>query len=485
MEIFSECSQKALAGLLMATADCEKLMELSRKELCTHPKFSVQASFELIDKESNGKLTPNDFSNFVSRRNTAITRVNLEQLIFQYDTNKDGKLSVEEFSPFVTPPQSETSDIKTKTYPATLYIESLLVRHIELEANWQGQLQTHKRILYMKQDFNAIGAFRCLKPNSDSFINTQCIRDFLIKYKRDVSVIECERIIKRLDKDKDGLINYEDFLQFIIPNDKSVPEKKYNLRTRAQTRTGIRPKIQARVKTQTRPFFRVQSSNAMGTFGLANLGDTSNFFDIIKVFSAQINIDSDIEACKVQLAKNPGLRYQDIFGLFDSQNTGFVDSIQIEKTLRQLQIPFHVNEIFLLIKHYTNNAAQKLDFHEFKNVVLPFWYSEKSGTGKMNEQILEDLKKLLKVTLRGLFHAEIMVQLFFRETNEYFKVFDRIDADQDGVISLSNLERAFQIQGVRYNSEELKRLLKWYTKSYDRGIAYSDFIQELTPKITN
>jgi len=255
--MLSENSQNTLAGLLLGVAECEKQVDKSRQELCTHPKFSVSTSFKLIDSGSNGKLTGNDLSFFLSKRSMAITRVYLEQLIFQYDTNKDGKLSMEEFSSFVVPFEAKSPGLESKRFPASLYIESLLARHIELECNWQGQLQTHKRLLYIKSDFTPIGAFRCLKPNVNSFIDLASIRDFLVKFKGDVGVSDCERIIRRLDKDKDNVISYEDFIQFILPADKRMPKTKDKLGSRAQTRAGLRPKIHSPVKFDDRPLTRM------------------------------------------------------------------------------------------------------------------------------------------------------------------------------------------------------------------------------------
>lgn len=479
--MLSENSQKTLAGLLLGVAECEKQVDGSRQELCTHPKFSVHTSFKLIDSGSNGKLTCNDFTFFLSKRSMAITRVYLDQLIFQYDVNKDGKLSMDEFSSFVIPFEVKNSGLEKKRFPASLYIESLLARHIELECNWQGQLQTHKRLLYVKSDFTPIGAFRCLKPNVNSFIDLASIRDFLIKFKRDVGVSDCERILRRLDKDNDKVIGYEDFVQFILPADKRLPKNKDTLGGRAQTRTGLRPKLQSPVKFDNRPLTRMYS-----TKNTVSVNKDFDLQEILKVFGSQIAIDSEIEALRVKLVKNPGFCFQEIFEFFDTDKSGFIGLNQIEKVLRQIQVPFHVDEIFLMVKNFTNNIERKLSFVEFKAVVLPFEYLETRRNGLVNRNLLEDLGNLLRVILRCENYAEGIRKKISQEGSiDYYRTFDRIDSDQDGLISLIDLERLFETQGVNNNSGDLNRLVRRYTKSNSREITYSDFLQELTPKITN
>ena len=152
-------TERTLAALLFQIAQIEAEVEASRQELCKNPNFDVYSTFRLIDTQTNGKINIIDLKNFLSKRNISITRLHLELLINQYDSNMDQMLSLEEFQPLVLPSENielREETLKRNVFPPSLYVESTLARHIELEANIQGQLQTLKINLFTKHDFSAI-----------------------------------------------------------------------------------------------------------------------------------------------------------------------------------------------------------------------------------------------------------------------------------------------------------------------------------------
>ena len=245
-------TERTLAALLFQTAQIEAEVEASRQELCKNPNFDVYSTFRLIDTQTNGKINIIDLKNFLSKRNISITRLHLELLINQYDSNMDQMLSLEEFQPLVLPSENielREETLKRNVFPPSLYVESTLARHIELEANIQGQLQTLKRNLFTKHDFSAIEAFRIIDKDRANFINIYRIRDFLIKNGFSVSFRDIDNIIRRVDIDNDSKLSYEEFTVGILPiNRKPItsPGKRRNYSPkRTQTRLSSRNTIKS------------------------------------------------------------------------------------------------------------------------------------------------------------------------------------------------------------------------------------------------
>ena len=424
--MLSQETEKRLATLLMQIHQCEITVEKSRQDLCKNLNFDVYSAFRLIDNATNGKISVLDLQNFLSRRNVSITRLHLELLISQYDSNMDKMLSLEEFQALVLP--SEDLELREETltrniYPPTLYVESILARHIELEANFQGELQTYKRNLFIREDFNPIDAFRAIDLNTSNFLTSYALKEFLKKHKYIIDIDDLETIIRRIDIDCDMKISYEEFVEGILPVNRNPLVKKPKKNHISSTRK-IKSRITSRAELRSpkKNTFRSTTSYNLHRPVRSKLFDNvqeDDFQEIITILSTQIYLDRDTEQAKIILSSHKDFNISDIFKILDIEYKKYIDCYDIENLLRELQVPFHIDEIYLIVKRYCS-YDHKLDYSNIEKLFLPINKDHCiniinrpankyfDGLRTFSADTLDDLISLMKTMLRNENHAETL-----------------------------------------------------------------------------
>lgn len=499
--MFTQESEKRLAMLFVQIAECEKAVEKSRADLCKNPNFDVYGAFRLIDTETHGKISLDNIRGFVSRRNGALSKLHVELLISQYDSNLDLMLSLKEFQSLVLPSEDillRQEVLSRPTFPPSLYIESLLARHFELEANWQSHLQTFKRNLFIRHDFSAIDAFRIVDYSKETFLGIWELKRFISQFDA-ISYLDCERIIRRLDCDDDAKISYEEFVSGILPINKKTPAAKCYKKIpkrRCQTRATTRKFISSPQKSMPLTAYSKKDLSNTMTSNLYTKALRDDLKEIIEVFSIQIALDKDLETAQVKLAKHLDFNMPDLIKMFDGQGKKSILYTDIENVLKELQIPYHIDEVYLLIKHYTNHPDKVLSYFEFQNLFLPkHGFYNKSIIGRkasmckerfraFSANTLEDVICLLKLLLRSENYAESLRRKIAQKPwINLYNVFQDIDKDKDGVLSPFDLQEIFDDYNLKCDLEDIKSFIERYSKNSHSLISYSDFIQELTPKL--
>lgn len=496
-------TESKLVTLISKIIECEKLVEKSRQELCSNPNFDPYAVFTMINSSKNGKIDLTEIKNFLSRRNVSITRLHLELLISQYDSNLDGMLSLDEFQTLVLPCQN--LDLREETLTRnvkapSLYVESTLARHIGLEANLQGNLQTFKRDLFSQSDFSPIDIFRALDKQKLNCISVYNIRDFLIKKGLQVTFKDVDAFIRRVSTDSDFKVEYEEFVSGILP-----VKRPYSASMSKRVQTT--PCRKTKSRASNRSPFRLSKTNAGKLFSNTNdfkSTKSKNFNytspgdmqEIIDVFSTQIDIENDIEKAKVAVCKHSDFNIIDMFRMIDTENKNYIDCSDIEQLLRELQIPYHVDEIYLLLKHYGDDF--KLTVNDIEHMYLPrnsfYFNSIKLRRPRYSEDrirvfsadTLNDIIFFFKLQLRSENFAETLRKKIASKTwINLYDIFKDIDSDKDELISALDLKSLFSEFNFVCSDDDIYRLIQRYEKSQNKAFSYPKFIQELTPKLFN
>lgn len=487
-------SEKKLASLLLQYLNCEKTVEKSRQSLSGLPNFDVFSVFRLIDTETNGKISIADLQKFLQRRSVSITRLNLELLITQYDSDFDGKLGLNEFQAFVLP--SEELGLREEVfsrniYPPSLYIESSVARHIVLEASFQGQLETFKRNLFIRNDFSAIDAFRAVDVSRSNFISKFALNDFFKKHQLAVDFEDLEGLIRRIDVDGDLELSYEEFVAGILPANRNAIKRPSSPRKRPQTRVANRPHSTSPTKPPQR------STSVLAKSVRTILFRPSGLQEILEILTSQIYLERQNEGKKNLLCKHPDFNIPDLFKILNSKNSLKIDCSDLERFLRELQIPFHVDEIYLLLRRYSINSSLKIGYSDIEKIFIPY--------GKVNTMVsrrkaravfdgfrtfsadtLNDLVGLVKEALRGENHSECLrKRVSAMPWIDLYGVFQELDKDKDESLSQSDLKVLMDEHSINADKDDVNLLIRRYHKGVEFQISYSDFIQELTPKLYN
>ena len=495
--MYSSESALTLSSLLLSLSECEKQVETSRQDLCCHPHFDVYSLFTTIQDKTNGKISWTDLRLFLSRRSQAISREFLELLIAQYDSNFDQLLSLEEFKRFVLSRENTDLTLQTeyrKMLPS-LYIESLMARHIELECNWQARLQVLKRKLFVSQEFTPVELFRMISPGEHCQADLESIRVFLKRFDVNVQDEDCSRVVRRIDTNNDLLISYQDFVDFVMPvNKKSrsplrppktagsttrfLPSQRKNtLSSRQSIRPVLTPSPEKSKTTQAAPQLPPDTATA-----------TSNP-ELIKVFSQQLELDKALEKSRLKLTNHLDFSFDELVKLLDRQSRGFVSGSDFESILRDLHVPYHKDEVSLVIRHFSKEG--KISHRQCKDLVLPITWKDRKRVATFKDEgyrvfladTLNDLVEFLKALLKTQVSLERVRNCITSDLKtQLFQVFHDMDLEKCGKVGLDSFRSYLAGGGLNLREGEVRLLFKRYSKSSHKEINFNEFIDELTPR---
>lgn len=502
--MYSTESALTLSSLLLSLSECEKQVETSRQDLCCHPHFDVYSLFTTIQDKANGKISWTDLKIFLSRRSQAISREFLELLIAQYDSNFDHHLSLEEFKRFVLSRENIDLTLETekrKMLPS-LYIESLMARHIELECNWQVRLQVFKRKLFVLQEFTPVELFRMISPGEHCQADLESIRGFLKRFEVDVQDEDCSRVIRRIDTNNDLLISYQDFVDFVLPvNQKSksplrpaktagastrfsASQRKKTLSSRQSLRPLLTPSPEKGKTTQSIPA-------PLLTPDLPPTPPPSlTHPELIKIFSQQLELDRALEKFRLKLTNHLDFSFDELVKLIDRQGKGFITNSDFESILRDLHVPYHKDEVSLIIRHFSKEG--KISHRQCKDLVLPITWKDRKRVATFKDEgyrvfladTLNDLVEFLKTLLKTQVSLERVRNFITSDLKtQLFQVFHDMDLEKCGKVGLDSFRKYLADGGLNLREGEVRLLFKRYSKSNHKEISFNEFIDELTPRI--
>lgn len=191
--------------LILTTSDMSKVSFLN-----FHYGFSKKASF----KSPKSSISKERQNSGVSTSATT-TRPNVEEMrcVFQkFDTNKDGKISREEYMSAlnVLGKGVEKAEIANSFH----FIDTDKDGYIDFKEFLEMVNNTGDGV--KKNDIK--GAFQVFDLNGDKKISAEELREVLKRMGEKCSLDACRKMIKGVDADGDGLIDMDEFMTMMTGN---------------------------------------------------------------------------------------------------------------------------------------------------------------------------------------------------------------------------------------------------------------------------
>ena len=97
---------------------------------------------------------------------------------------------------------------------------------LEEELQLQADLEVLKELVYKQKDFTVYRAFETLARGKQA-VEERDLIDFMKKHGKFIGDNDIDAVLRRVDVEGDGVISYNEFLEFIIPF--NIPEKETSL----------------------------------------------------------------------------------------------------------------------------------------------------------------------------------------------------------------------------------------------------------------
>ena len=212
--MLSEDTQNLLGRILLALAEGERNVEEARKEISDEDSYDIQAIFKVLDGNGDNYITAKDIQKYLIAHGLEVNFIEIKLLILFYDQDHDFALTYGEIFKIIHPgreypgiPRYKQDEELNVKVDRKLY--NLLEKEIIMARNVLALLDDIKH----KRDFDIHNAFHLLKYYA--CITGDSINAFLNNIEMRPTAGDVRAIVKRLDINKDDIIDFCEFHAFL------------------------------------------------------------------------------------------------------------------------------------------------------------------------------------------------------------------------------------------------------------------------------
>ena len=499
MESLSLETERRLANFIYSVSEGEREIEQLRILLSENRDFDPYSGFRAIDRVSIGNISYLDIREFLERNRIPANTAELASLIKQYDSDQDGRLTLNEFHQLALPSTSVVlRDLALNRGPyarLTLDAELQLARLIEKELNFQRTLELGRSDLALRPDFSSISAFSLLDYPSTNSLSREKLKDFLRRNGKFVMEDDLDAILRRVDVDGDERLSYSEFSDFLRCQN-PAPSSPRRSPTRSSPLRHSSPLRRTESPNRSSSYLQNESSVRSSLVRASPL-TVSEESELVNIFFQQINLERDLNTAKKDAALCSDFNLLDAFQMFDINDIGYVGEFDLEDTLVELGIRPSREEINLLYKHYSTLNNRRLTYSEFSKLFTPKeieYMRILSNRNAANVPRHErrrvfavdtdfKVKKVLRLHLESESVAEsLRHRLARRPSISLHDAFQAIDKDRNGYITYSEFQYLLEQHGIFATAKDVESLMDRYDKDKDGRVSFSEFVDEVTPK---
>ena len=273
-------------------------------------------------------------------------------------------------------------------------IEHALVAVLESEIALQRRLDSLKRDLEIRYDYSLLAAYRSIDKYNDGRIDTFNLGSFLRACGHYASEHELLQIVRRMDTDGDGKLNYTEFSNFVrssYPAAKSEPVSEPRASSPLKSSTGLRSSSPIRsspvrhshcspvrcspVRCSPVICYPVICSPVRCSpvrcspvkRPILHLYEEDQLVNGLRDFIA---LEREVESSKVALTLKPDFNLHDAFRIFDQGHYGAISVADLRDGLAAIGVFPTSEETDLFFKRYDASNDGRLNFHEFSQAFL-------------------------------------------------------------------------------------------------------------------
>ena len=212
--MLSEDTQNLLCRILISLAEGEHKVEDARKELSNQDFYALPLIFKTLDNNDDQRITPKDVQTYLLNHGLDVNFKEIKMFLFFYDQDHDYVLTYGEIFKMIHPGKEFLKNPKyTNEEELPVKVDRKLFNLLEQEILLARTLISLLEEIKHKKDFNIHSAFHCLKYYA--CITGDSINLFLNKCGYKLSTGDINAIVKRLDINRDEIIDFCEFHAFM------------------------------------------------------------------------------------------------------------------------------------------------------------------------------------------------------------------------------------------------------------------------------
>ncbi len=233
--MFSYETQKLIIKLLLLISKKEKEVEINRQILAQNPYFDIYQLFCFMDREKKNYIDTFNIMDFFHRNAVYPNKLEVDFIILSHDEDEDNKLSYSEFLNMIISQKNiclrkitrERIGYSNNKNNIPYEVDHCLLILLEKEIDFIRSISNIIKEIKEKKDFNIHNIFHLLIGYQ--YITEESLTNFLNKNYINFNEDDIKFIMKRMDFNKDGKVNFQEFHTFFCFNDPNCncPLKTY------------------------------------------------------------------------------------------------------------------------------------------------------------------------------------------------------------------------------------------------------------------
>lgn len=485
--MLTEETQKILSNLFISIAKGENNVKITRQALSSSFDFSSFNIYFYLSNPKYQKITPLDIYNYLNSKNISISKLESQLIILFYDKNLDNALNFEEFYNLIHNDKliNNKSTLEfQKVSSIGSNIEYLLLKLFEKEIELAKNVIIYLKKLRIRTDFNIHKIFHYI--TKFNYINKFYIEKFLEKNNIDFIESDIKNIIRRLDINKDGVIdlrelyaiiefpdscnNYYKFIPCDICKEKqcdncfSINNLSLNLNIPKNNQEDNNKEVSS-------------PNNSRYNYILHSIDCTSSNKknDIITQSLPQLEIHPNYENTDY----NTNTLKKINNNIFEDKKRNKNNTFNIINNLRNkisfLQEKKNIEEnpnYRIYPQNYLNPNIKS-----YNNNFMNSYYNS-----NINYYDIEKFNNFLRLIMFKEEEIENEKINFMNNTNLNFEdVFDFFDADKKGYISPQDLKNGFDVMEINQYGDEVELFMNRYDLLKNNKLIKLDFFDSIVP----
>eukprot|EP00347_Sterkiella_histriomuscorum_P009319 403341661 len=271
-------------------------------------------------------------------------------------------------------------------------------------------VEEQRQRLSLQLDFEPYAAFKRIDRLNQDKINAHDICNFLKENMVDYAdEVECFYMFRYFDKDNDGYLDFDDFLQLTLPADD----------------------IQKRAETAQRPNYRVGKDQRL---------PKHIEFELSRLIEKEMHYHVKVEIEKKTFERQPDFNTVASFTIIDSQKYGFLDFDNMKKFLQKFKKEIKKPDINAIIRRLDIDGDNKISFREFSQGLTPEYPGLEQRHMEFNiekkEELIKKAQENKKTQIREASHSPL---------RDYRNIYFQNDQDSPIKKEFSNLKLKQQI----------------------------------------
>ena len=209
-------TEAKLSKIFIYLANWERNTEVARQVLYENEDFNPFQLFQLLDIENKNFITLTNLLNFLNSRGIEANELEVQLLILFYNFNYDGVLSMNEFFNLIRCEESTNPygiKYKSSKNPISFNIIYSFTKVLEKEIQLARKIIDLLNEIQNQQNFNIHELYHKVKVCH--CIDEEGIKNFLDKNFQSFLDSDIKAILKRLDINKDGVVDLCEFHTFL------------------------------------------------------------------------------------------------------------------------------------------------------------------------------------------------------------------------------------------------------------------------------